>query len=85
MTGWKKLYLREPHSVVQPVERVVLGHRIQPPITEVGTHEGRVFLFHEAVVVFVKGSGTGQPHALDGIPPQLDQVRIEKLTAVVGV
>lgn len=54
-------------------------------MTEEGTDQGKVLLFDEAVVILVKRAAAGEFDALCRLLPEVDEVVVEELTAVVGM
>jgi len=74
-----------PHLVVELIDGDGLGDGIEPIVAQIGTNQGGVLLFDEAIVVLVVGSAAGELNTLDGVFPEAEQVVIEELAAVALV
>ena len=53
ITGWKKLYLREPHEVIELVEEGCLLHSIEAVVAKISPHESVILLLHKTIVVLL--------------------------------
>jgi len=81
MTGWKRLYLRDPHLGVDLVEEQSLRDGIEALIAKVGPYQSRVLLLDEPVVVLVERAAAGGMDTLDSIVSGADGVPVEELAA----
>ena len=54
-------------------------------MAEVVTHQRRVLLFDEPVVLLVIGTAAGELDTWDGFIPEAEHMVVEELAAVVGV
>ena len=75
----------DPHLVIQPVQSQGLGDSVETVVTHIGSYQGVVLLFDEAVVILVIRSAAGQRNALDLLLPEAQQVVIEELRAIALV
>jgi len=56
ITGWKKLYLRDPGAVIELVEEGCLLHSIEAVVAQISPHEGVILLVHKTIVVLLPGT-----------------------------
>ncbi len=81
ITGWKKLYLREPHAVrvVELVECQGLSDGVESFIDEVSSNDRRILLFDDAVILLVIGPAAGKLSARKERFPEADWSSPEKV------
>src|SRR4030067_1250780 len=69
----------EPQLVIQAIDGLLLSHRVEAIVTQVGPYQSRVLLFHEAVDVLLVGAATGEVNAPGWLLPETDEMVVEEL------
>jgi len=74
-----------PHLIIQRIEAIGLGHRVQAPPPQVGPHEGGIFLLYKAIIVLVIRAGATQRQPGDFFAPEADKLVVQELAAIIGM
>jgi hypothetical protein len=82
MHDWLEEIVITPHLIIQAIHLLTLVS-FSPPLTKILTHQGVIFLFHHASIIFVIRTASTEPKPSDFFPPKADQMLIEKLTPVI--
>ena len=75
----------EPQLVVELVDGKRVGDRIQAVIAQIDTYWVAVALFDKGVVIAVIRSAAREMYPFHDLFPEVDQVMVKELAAIVGV
>lgn len=64
----------EPQLLIEQIERVPLGYRVEPVIADIGPHERIVLLFDEAIIILLIWPRATEGQSRDFLAPEADEM-----------